>query len=334
MAKLSIVVPVYFNASTLQELHAELSRAIDQAGSAEAEMIFVDDGSGDNSFDVLCSLARVDSRCRIVKLSRNHGSWIAALAGLHSSSGDCAILISADLQDPPCLIPKMYGYWLEGFPVVLAVRDSREDPVSTKVFAAIFHGLMRRFAVGDYPTGGCDLALIDRRIIDALIKMQEKNSHLIAQVLWTGYSRKLVYYRRQKRRVGKSRWTFFRKLKLFIDSFTAFSYFPLRLMSSTGIFIAALGFLYALVILSRKLFYGVTVEGWTSLMVVILVVSGAFLIGIGVIGEYLWRVLEEVRKRPAFFVEKTIGCDQTSSTENPQGYSPDEKTRFKRLFEP
>jgi len=312
--KISIVTPVYYNAPTLLELHAELSKAIDRLGHVDVEMIFVDDGSGDNSFEVLSSLAAADHRCKVLKLSRNHGSWIAALAGLQYSSGDCAVLISADLQDPPSLIPEMYRYWLEGYATVLAVRESREDPVSTKVFAAVFHRLMKRFAIKNYPAGGCDLALIDRRIIDALITMQEKNSHLITQILWTGYSRKLIYYKRQKRRAGKSRWTWSKKVKLFIDSFTAFSYFPLRLVSSMGLLIAAVGFLYALFVIGLTLLHGVTVEGWSSLMVVVLIVSGAQLVGIGIIGEYLWRVLEEVRKRPAFLVEKTIGFDETAST--------------------
>jgi glycosyltransferase involved in cell wall biosynthesis len=309
MSKLSSIVPVYFNAPTVSELHPELSRAIDQLKSTEAEIIFVDDGSGDHSFDVLTSLVATDQRCKVVKLSRNHGSGIAVLAGLHSCSGDCALIISADLQDPPALIPEMYKHWLEGFSAVLAVRSSREDPMSTKIFAAVFHRLMKRYAIRDYPAGGCDLALIDRRIIDALIKMQEKNSHLLTQILWTGYSRKIIYYKRQERKVGKSRWRISKKLKLFIDSFTAFSYFPLRLMSSMGFAIATLGFLYALLIVGRRVFYGVAVEGWSSLMVIVLVVSGAQLISIGIIGEYLWRVLEEVRKRPAFFVEKKIGFD-------------------------
>lgn len=313
MTRLSIVVPVYFNAPTLQTLHGELSRVIDQLERVEAEMIFVDDGSGDNSFEILSSLTRLDARCKVVKLSRNHGSGIAVLAGLQSCSGDCAVIIAADLQDPPSLIPQMYKNWLEGFPAVLAVRDSREDPLSTKVFAAVFHRLMKRFAITEYPAGGCDMALIDRRIIDALVKMQEKNSQLISQVLWTGYSRKLIYYKRQERKVGKSRWTFAKKLKLFIDSFTAFSYLPLRLGSTMGFVVAALGFVYALLIIIRRLSYGEVIEGWASLMVVILIASGALLIGLGVIGEYLWRVLEEVRKRPTFLVEKTIGFDKPES---------------------
>jgi glycosyltransferase involved in cell wall biosynthesis len=316
MSKLSIVVPVYFNAPTLPELHAEILKATDQLENLEVEIIFVDDGSGDNSFEVLSSLVAADNRCKVVKLSRNHGSWIAALAGLHSCSGDCAVLISADLQDPPSLIPEMYKCWLEGYAAVLAVRASREDPLSTKIFSAIFYKLMRRFAIKDMPPGGCDFGLFDRKIIDALISMQEKNSHLITQVLWTGYPRKLIAYKRQTRKVGKSRWTFSKKLKLFIDSFTAFSYFPLRLMSSMGFVIAALGFLYAFFIVIRRLLYGAEIEGWASLMVVVLIISGALLISIGIIGEYLWRVLEEVRRRPAFFIDKKIGFDQPKDVES------------------
>jgi glycosyltransferase involved in cell wall biosynthesis len=313
MAKLSIIIPVYFNAPTLRELHQELAKEIGQLEDVEAEMIFVDDGSGDNSFEVLSSLAEKDPRCKVLKLSRNHGSGIAVLAGLSACTGDCAALISADLQDPPSLIPEMFKHWLRGHSAVLAVRSSREDSVSTRIFAGIFHRLMGRFAIKDYPPGGCDCGLIDRKIVDALIKMQEKNSHLITQVLWTGYSRKLIYYKRQRRKVGRSRWTFSKKLKLFIDSFTAFSYSPLRLVSSAGFLIAAVGFLYALLLIAMRLLHGVIAEGWTSLMVIVLIVSGTQLIGLGIIGEYLWRVLEEVRKRPAFLIDKTIGFDNRES---------------------
>jgi glycosyltransferase involved in cell wall biosynthesis len=314
MTKLSIIVPVYYNASSLPELHQELLKAVDQLEGTETEMVFVDDGSRDESFEVLSSLATTDRRCKLVKLSRNYGSPVAVLAGLQWCSGDCATIISADLQDPPSLIPQMHKYWREGYSAVLAVRDSREDPPSTKLFAAVFHRLMKRFALKDYPPGGCDLALIDRRVIDVLINMQEKNSNLLTQILWTGYSHKLIPYKREERKVGKSRWTFSKRLKLLIDSFTAFSYLPLRLMSLMGFVIAAVGFLYAILIIIRRMTHGAEIEGWTSLMVVVLVISGALLISMGILGEYLWRVLEEVRRRPTFLVERTIGFDKP---ENP-----------------
>jgi dolichol-phosphate mannosyltransferase len=310
MSKLSIIVPVYFNAPTLVELHEELVKVADKLAGAETEMIFVDDGSGDNSFEVLSSLAKRDGRCRVVKLSRNYGSAIAIAAGLEFSTGDCAVIVSADLQDPPLLIEEMYRSWTQGYSIVLGVRRSRKDPLLSKFFSALNYFLIRRFGIKDIPKGGTDFVLYDRKIINVLEALTERNSNLLIHALRTGYSRRVLYYDRLARKEGKSRWTFSKKLKFFIDTFTAFSYFPLRLVSAMGFVVAGIGFLYALLIVTLRLLYGDVVEGWASLMVVVLVVSGGQLIGIGTIGEYLWRVLEEVRRRPTFLIEKTIGFDK------------------------
>ncbi|MGE5314895.1 MAG: glycosyltransferase family 2 protein [Acidobacteriota bacterium] len=309
MDKLSIIVPVYYNAPTLPALYEEFRHVMRILDTADAEFIFVDDGSGDHSAEIIAGFAKKDSRVKLVQLSKNHGSGIAVFAGLSYATGDCAVIISADLQDPPSLIHELYRGWKEGFPAVLAVRSSRKDPWATKVLASLFYRLMRRFGVKNIPEGGCDYGLIDRKVIDAILKMEEKNSHLIIQVLWTGYERKLIAYERRARAAGRSRWSVAKKIKLFIDSFTAFSYFPLRVVSSMGFTIAAFGLLYALFIIGLRLVHGVAIEGWSSLMVVVLIASGAQLIGIGIIGEYLWRVLDEVRKRPIFLVKQTLGFD-------------------------
>jgi polyisoprenyl-phosphate glycosyltransferase len=309
MEKLSIIVPVYYNAQTLPALYEEFVRVMKILDNVDGEFIFVDDGSGDNSAAILAAFAHADERVKLVQLSKNNGSGIAVFAGLSYATGDCAVIISADLQDPPSLIPEFYRGWKEGFPAVLAVRSSRNDPWTTKVMASLFYRLMRRFGVKNIPEGGCDYGLIDRKIIDAVLQMEEKNSHLIIQVLWTGYDRKIIPYERRARAAGTSRWSLAKKIKLFIDSFTAFSYFPLRLVSSMGFTIAALGLLYALFIVALRLLHNVVIEGWSSLMVVVLIASGAQLIGIGIIGEYLWRVLDEVRKRPIFLVKNTIGFE-------------------------
>lgn len=309
MQKLSIVVPVYYNAPTLPVLYEEFVRVMKILDDVEGEFIFVDDASGDSSARILSDLASADNRVKLVQLSKNHGSGIAVFAGLSYATGDCAVIISADLQDPPSLIVELFRGWKEGFPAVLAVRSSRKDPWPTKVMASLFYRLMRRFGVKNIPEGGCDFGLIDRKIITAILQMEEKNSHLIIQVLWTGFDRKLIPYERRARVHGKSKWSIAKKLKLFIDSFTAFSYFPLRLVSSLGFTIAALGLIYALFIIGLRLVHGVVIEGWSSLMVVVLIASGAQLIGLGIIGEYLWRVLDEVRKRPIFLVKRTIGFD-------------------------
>ena len=310
MDKLSIVVPVYYNAPTLPALYDEFVLVMERLEHVAAEFIFVDDGSGDASADILIALAAKDPRVKVIQLSRNHGSAIAVFAGLSHCTGDCTVIISADLQDPPSLIVDLFQGWKEGYPAVLAVRSSREDPWAVKVLAGLFYRLMRRFGVKNIPEGGCDYGLVDRKIVDAIVQMEEKNSHLIIQVLWTGYDRKLIHYARRARTAGKSRWSLAKRIKLFIDSFTAFSYFPLRFVSSLGVLLASLGLLYALFIITLRMSHGVIIEGWSSLMVVVLIASGAQLLGLGIIGEYLWRVLDEVRKRPIFLVKRMIGFDE------------------------
>jgi polyisoprenyl-phosphate glycosyltransferase len=318
--KLSIIVPVYYNAPTLPALYQELAHVMKILDNVEGEFIFVDDGSGDQSAEILSAFAQADERVKLVQLSKNHGSGIAVFAGLSYASGDCAVVISADLQDPPSLIPELFRGWKEGFSAVLAVRSSRKDPWATKVMASLFYRLMRRFGVRNIPEGGCDFGLIDRKIIDAVLQMKEKNSHLFIQVLWTGFDRKIIPYERRARPSGRSKWSAAKKIKLFIDSFTAFSYFPLRLVSSLGFTLAALGLLYALFIVALRLLHNVTIEGWSSLMVVVLIASGAQLIGVGIIGEYLWRVLDEVRKRPIFLVKNTIGLEEPAQKHEKDPY--------------
>jgi dolichol-phosphate mannosyltransferase len=313
MSRLSIVVPVYDNAATLPALYSEFSAVFKMLRRVRGEIIFVDDGSRDDSFVVLTALAERDKRCKVIKLARNYGSHIAILAGLQFCQGDCAVIISADLQDPPSLIAEMFEHWEKGSPSVLAVREGRKDPLLTRLFAAIFYRMMRRFAVSEMPVGGFDFALIDRRIIDVLVSMREKNSHVMTQILWTGFSPEILHYKRQARPSGKSKWTFSKKLKLFIDSIAAFSYAPLRLVSLAGAVVAGVGFIYAAILIILRLTHGVAVEGWTSLMVVVLMVSGMQLLGLGVIGEYLWRNLDETRNRPIFLVDKTIGVAAGSS---------------------
>ncbi len=271
--------------------------------------MFVDDGSGDNSFNVLMGVAQDDPRVRVVKLSRNFGSNPAILAGLTYARGDCAVVITADLQDPPELIPQLVDVWREGNQVVLGARRGRSDPFVSRLFAAGFNRLFRRFVFSDFPPDGFDFMLIDRRVIDILVRLNEKNSYIFGQVLWVGFKRQVIYYDRVKRKHGYSRWTITKKIKHFIDAFAAFSYLPLRAASTLGFLLAALGFLYALFIIGLRLFKDIQVAGWASLTVVVLITSGAQLVLIGVLGEYLWRALDETRRRPPFIVESVLNID-------------------------
>lgn len=311
MNHVSVVVPVYYNAGSLEELAARMARvAVTLAAEHAFEFVFVDDGSGDDSLAILLRLAAGDDRVRVVKLSRNFGSNAAILAGLTYAKGDCAVVISADLQDPPEAIAELLARWRGGAQVVLAARKTRKDPLASRLLAGVFNRVFRWMVFRDFPPSGFDFMLIDRKVAALIAALGEKNSYVFGQALWAGFRRDIVWYDRAERKHGRSRWTLLRKVKYFIDAFAAFSYVPLRLASSLGALFASLGFLYAAFILGLRLFHRYDAPGWASLSVVVLVTSGTQLLLIGILGEYLWRVLDETRRRPAFVVDEVWGTDR------------------------
>jgi polyisoprenyl-phosphate glycosyltransferase len=308
MAFLSIVVPVYHNATSLPELLSRFQRMAAGQPTDRFEFVFVDDGSRDHSFAVLQALQHTDDRVRVIKLSRNFGSNAALLAGLDHARGEVVVGIAADLQDPPELIDDMMAHWRQGRRVVLAARQSRGDPLLTRLLAGTFYFLFRRFAIPSMPRQGFDFFLIDRQVCNLIKGIQESNAYLMGMILWLGFEPAVLYYHRQQRaqRFGKSMWSLTRKLKYFIDAFVAFSYVPVRAASLLGISLSVLGLIYAFGLLLLRLFIGVSVVGWVSLMAVLLVVSGVQLLMTGILGEYLWRNLDETRRRPRFVVDRII----------------------------
>jgi dolichol-phosphate mannosyltransferase len=306
MKKISIIIPVYFNELSLPHLFSRLAAMADKASGYQFEFIFVDDHSGDASYSLLREFAGKDRRAAVLKLSRNFGSFYAIRAGLQYSSSDCAVIISADLQDPPELIPQLIEQWEQGKKVVMAVRKDREDSWHVRLLATAYYSLMRRFALHDMPVGGFDFVLIDRRIIDILTEIKEKNTSLMGLILWSGFQRGIVYYTRKKREHGTSKWTMTKKIKYFIDSFVAFSYAPIRLFQLVGIGLAFVGFLYALFIAFRRIIYDFPVPGLSALIVITLIIGGVQLIMLGVIGEYLWRNADDAKNRPLFIIEDTF----------------------------
>ncbi|MGZ5429479.1 MAG: glycosyltransferase family 2 protein [Thermoanaerobaculia bacterium] len=308
MSRVSIVVPVYHNAGSLPDLLARLGAVAARHPADVFEFVCVDDGSKDDSLAVLMRLQREETRLRVVKLSRNFGSNAALLAGLAHAEGDVVATISADLQDPPETLDAMLAHWREGRKVVLAVRESRDDPFASALLASVFYRLFRRYAIPTMPKRGFDFFAIDRRVKDLILGIQESNAYLMGLVLWLGFDPALVPFHRQRReeRYGRSMWSFGRKVKYFIDSFVAFSYVPIRAASVLGLLVSAAGLLYATFIVFAHFVLDVKVQGWASLMIVLLVVSGAQLLVMGVIGEYLWRNLDETRRRPRFIVEAVL----------------------------
>jgi polyisoprenyl-phosphate glycosyltransferase len=306
--KVSIVVPVYHSAKSLPELMERLAALANRNAEYQFEFVFVDDGSSDDSFEVLKKLLSKDERVRIVKLSRNFGSNPAVIAGLTAASGDAVAAIAADLQDSPELIDDMLAHWRDGAKVVLAVREGRDDPGLVSLLSSVFYRLFRRFAIASMPRGGFDFFLLDRQVCDLISRFGETNTYVMGLILWLGFKPVEIAYRRGPRlaRYGRSMWSTSKKIKYFIDSFVAFSYFPIRIASVLGLVLSILGLIYALIVVLLRLVRGYQPDGWASLMVVVLVVSGVQLFMMGILGEYLWRTLDVARHRPQFVVERVL----------------------------
>ena len=311
MSKLSIIVPVYFNADTLELLYEDMQQKIlRQIG--DYEIVFVDDGSGDESWDIMNRIRMRDNNVVCVRLSKNHGEHAALLAGLSVCTGDCAVTKQADLQEDSGLVLQLLDKWKEGHKVVLAVRASRKDGALKKVFANMYYAIVRKVVNPDMPKGGCDCYLVDRQIIEVLKLMDEKNSSLTLQVLWSGFRSEKVCFDRQERAAGVSRWTLGKKIKLAMDSLISFTSVPMKFMSFTGIIFFILAVLGMIQVIYEKLRVGTPIAGYASLMCVVLLSSGLILLMLGILGEYIWRILEETRSRPTFLIDEVKkGTDDT-----------------------
>jgi dolichol-phosphate mannosyltransferase len=302
---LSIVVPVYYNELNLPDTIPALLRLQDELPGYLLDLVFVDDGSGDGSFRILMEFrSRFPQTIQVVKLTRNFGSVSAVMAGFEYINGDCIGVIAADLQDPPELFLDMVRYWEKGSKATFAIRKERKESFLQKLFSSTYYFLLRQFALPGYPDGGFDFVLVDRQIIGDLLNIREKNTNLMALIYWLGYHAITIPYVRRARSLGKSRWTLTKKIKLFIDSFVSFSYIPIRLLSLVGFLFAVSSFLYGGFILFFRIFHGVLVQGWVSTIVVLSFASGLQMAMMGVLGEYLWRSLDESRKRPPFVVDE------------------------------
>ncbi len=309
MSKLSIVVPVYYNSDTLEMLYDDMKEKI-LGKLPEYEIVFVDDGSGDNSWEIMNSIAAKDPNVVCTRLSRNFGEHAAILAGLSVCTGDCAVTKQADLQEDSTLILELFEKWKEGNKVVLAIRAERDEGAVKKFFAGMYYWLVRKTINKDMPQGGCDCYLLDRQAIKVIEMMDEKNSSLTLQVMWIGFKSAKVYFHRKDRTVGKSRWTFAKKFKLVVDSMMSFSYFPIRAISTIGSLVAIASFIGIISAIYEKLTAGTPIAGYASLMCVILFATGLIMITLGVLGEYIWRALDASRSRPPYIIDEVRKNDK------------------------
>lgn len=303
MSKISIIIPVYFNSDTLMLLYEDMkAKILDKLG--DYEIVMVDDGSQDNSWEVMNQIRDIDENVKCVKLSRNFGEHSAILAGLTQCTGDCAVTKQADLQEDSELILEMYESWKKGNKVVLAVRKERDENAVKKFFANMYYTIIRKTVDKNMPVGGFDCYLLDRQVIKVIELLDEKNSALTLQVLWAGFKTDKIYFHRKDREIGKSRYTLAKKVKLAMDSMMSFSYFPIKFMSGVGFAFAIIAFIWIIEVLIERFVTGIPVQGWATLMCLILFSTGLILIMLGILGEYLWRTLDASRNRPVFLVDE------------------------------
>ena len=302
----SIVLPIFNEQNNIPLLYRRLTSVMNEI-TGDYELIFIDDCSSDNSFEVLQDLHVKDSKVKILKFTKNNGHQIAVTSGLEYASGQAIIIMDADLQDPPELIPEFVKKHNEGYEIVYAQREKRDgESVTKKISAYLFYRIMKYLVNIDIPLDVGDFRLIDRRVVNSLNSMHERNKFLRGLISWTGYKQTGIKFIRDARNSGETNYTITKMLKLALDGICSFSYVPLRLATVLGITVSFFSFLLAVWALYTKYTKDVAL-GWTSLMISIWFIGGVQLLTMGIIGEYIGRIYDEVKMRPLYILDKKIG---------------------------
>ncbi len=307
MKKLSVIIPVYFNENNLIPFYNDIKTNFIEKIDFDYELVFVDDGSKDKSWDILRDIAKENPKVITVKLSRNFGSHAAILCGLAHCTGDCAVIKAADLQEPTSLLINMYQKWTEGYNVVLATRAERED---SSFFSNFYYWLVQKTALPSMPKDGFDIYLVDKKVIDVLVALDENNSALTCQILWSGFKTATVPYTRVERTIGKSKWTLKKKIKLVSDTLFSFSNVPITIIKGIGFFACALSVAWALVALYGRISGNILVEGYTTLIIFQLFSFGTIMFTLGILGSYIWRIFDTARNRPVYIIEEKENNEQ------------------------
>lgn len=302
---ISIIIPVYNESENIPKLCSKLNDFTALHGNINFEIIFVDDGSSDKSCDLIFS-NHFQSKFKLIKLSRNFGSHPALRAGIMNSNGDYTTFTYADLQDPLELIIEMYNLCKKGNNIVWAARSNSKTGITEKIFSKIYAKLMKIFVNPDFPEKGFDVVMFDAKAKNELNKNVESNSSVFLQILDLGFKQDYIMYEKRERTAGNSKWTLSMKVKLFVDSFVAFSYMPIRLVTITGIILFIIGIFWTLYIIIRELFIEDLAPGWPTLISILMICFGVTNISLGIIAEYLWRTLDASRKRPVFIIDKVF----------------------------
>jgi dolichol-phosphate mannosyltransferase len=318
----SLVVPVFNEEQVLPLLHARLAEVVDQL-DAPAEVIFVDDGSRDRSYELMLGIRRRDPRFRIIHLSRNFGHQVAITAGIDHARGEAVIVMDADLQDPPEVVLEMAARWREGFEVVSAVRAERHGETFLKKFtAAAYYRLLRRLTDVDIPEDVGDFRLVDRRALDTFKAMRESDRYVRGMFGWIGFRNTSVRFVRSERAAGETKYPWRRMTKLAIDGILSFSRAPLRLVLNLGFLVSAVSFLAGITSIVLKLAGVYTVSGWTSMVVAIFFLGGIQLTVMGMIGEYIGRIYEQVKNRPLYVIRRMHGVGHEAAGRPENVFTP------------
>jgi dolichol-phosphate mannosyltransferase len=305
---ISVIVPCYNEAQVILETNRQLVAALEKIAQADFEIVYVDDGSSDTTPEILRAIQAADQHARVVRLSRNFGHQLAVSAGLEHAAGDAVVVIDADLQDPPEVIPEMVARWRDGYHVVYGMRTDRPGETAFKLWTAkLFYRLINRLSKVQIPLDVGDFRLLDRQVVDVLLSMPERDRFLRGMVSWIGFRQVAVMYARAARRAGESKYPLLKMLRFAADGVMSFSLTPLRVALWVGFFSIAMAFagiLYALII---RLYTNDWVRGWTSIFTAVLFIGGAQLVTLGIIGEYIGRIYAEVKRRPLYVVQERLG---------------------------
>ncbi len=304
---LSVIIPVYYNEGSLPQLYSELVKLEDQLCQRDValELIFVNDGSGDNSLKELLAIKKARPSTKVINLSRNFGAVAASKQGLSFVTGDVFAPLPADLQDPPEQLLLMLDYWQKGSKFVVSARASRKDPLTSRVWSWLYYRVVEWTIASNYPRGGFDLMLMDRVMLPYMLgSTKHTNPNMYAY--WLGFQPTVLQYHRRERRHGSSRWTFSKKIKFFFDTICGFTVVPIRLMSLFGVVAAVFSLLYGLEIAISAMLGKVAVQGFATIAVLLSFFSGLILMMLGTLGEYLWRVFDAVGNKPESVVDETF----------------------------
>lgn len=307
--KLSIIVSIYKNEANIKPFYNEFTQNV-KPYLDDYEIIMVNDYSPDNSWSVMEQLAAEDEKIKLVRHSRNFGAVAASYTGMRYATGDCVTVKSVDLQEPSDLTVNMYNAWKDGAKSVIAVRESRDDSLSSKIFSAFYYWLVRKMVNSRMPQGGFDTYLLDQSIVERILRINDRNAPITLQILWMGFDPKEIGYKRRKREIGKSSWTLGKKVKLFLDTFIGFSYVPIRAMTMIGVMFALAACFWGFRLVIAGLRNEISVRGYTTIVVLILFSSGLIMFTLGLLGEYIWRTLDSSRNRPIAVVEETVNIEK------------------------